>query len=1129
MLLSPEQFRELQTALESGYSDKVDLSLLLRGHVGVELEKIANMEQSIRGIVYQIIQWAEKTDQVGQLLVAMLADRPTNRLIVEIVQKYQPPSPTPYRPEERLEDRYLADIIEQCDDFLWKRHPSRPLREVYVDPELTSGFNRPEDDDPRRRLGPATVAAEALLARSPRDRFQTTFIQFDALLKRLLDTSAPTRHVITGDPGIGKTTLLHFVALRCILEGKGMPVIVALTDYADKLRQHNMRLSLPEYLATLHANLTKHFPTLTEEVVKVQLETGGYLLLLDALDEIGSPQLRAKVLENIQGIYIYQPRLVVTSRSSSYSNELPRCTIHELLPLDDKQIAEFVAKYFGSADHPWVQQLLSEIRVNKRLLRMMSNPLLLELMISILRNKAAPKESRYTIPDRRAALYEEFFNEMIDRRFKAREEKPDLIPLLLEKETQKEYLYAIGHMLHKQQLWYALDQQVLAAMRLANHEAPDATLRNHLKFLVDEVHIIQEEKVRNTYSFYHLAFQEFATARCLIGQLDQDQVIEQLLQFSMDPWWHEVIVIYCSKEGSAEILQRLMDSGDNIFCTRTLLLADCVTVAGDDIFREALHERLVDLYRETPFTRLKNELFRAIVQLRADGLESFLAGELDHVDLARNLRAVKALGQRATPRAVEQLVGLLSNRRSLEQELIYAIIDALIAADPDEARRLVVDELYGYYPHDVVRRLTYITRAAARQLLLDLAQDSAIDSDLRDMILIQCGKIDDHSVVQLYRQRLAVLEEHRDHARLAALIEAVSFADGTEFTPLALTLLNGESEEVQAAARFLGRYKVKDTRDRLLDLLLICDDEQIQLTLVEALLQFDDPDMEEWVVTHLDDQPALHQRAIDALGRYGRAQGLELLARRSAMLGLTSLSPEVATALLVALAAISERCEQGLPPDLARRIAAYLHEARTIEAPELVPLLISARAELGQAHLAALVELAWFRAALLRYLLEQPIPTEIATLITPIVDRIIEGGADDPSLVLAALQLRLKLYGRQHDPQIAVLNNALRHPHESVCCAAVEVVRMATHLELDRFSPVIIELLAHPSPMVVAQAIETLGRLDDTGAVEPLLQLLNDPTFRESTYDALYELTRRNSLLGRDQLRAKRGTYDVPH
>src|SRR5262249_19041282 len=160
-------------------------------------------------------------------------------------------------------------------------------------------------------------------------------------------------------------------------------------------------------------------------------------------------------------------------------------------------------------------------------------------------------------------------------------------------ETQKSYLYAMGNMLHRQQLWYATEPQVLNAMRQVPSSSSEEALHHHLTYLASATEIIQlRDRQRQCYAFAHLAYQEYAVARYLINQVYQGEVVDFLLDHTMDPWWHEVIVIYASNESSEPFLRQLLDADDNIFCTRLLLLADCVLVGNDDALRLTVHDRL---------------------------------------------------------------------------------------------------------------------------------------------------------------------------------------------------------------------------------------------------------------------------------------------------------------------------------------------------------------------------------------------------------------------------------------------------------------------------------------------------------------------------------------------------------
>jgi formylglycine-generating enzyme required for sulfatase activity len=266
----------------------------------------------------------------------------------------------------------------------------------------------------------------------------------------LLDRSP--RLVLLGEPGSGKSTFVHFVALcqageqlgrteanRAVLttalpdEEKEqpwrhralVPVRVILRDFAvDGLPAPGERATAGHLWNFIAGDLAVQGLAAYAERLESRLRAEGGLVLLDGLDEVpdaeGRRQQIREAIERFAGQYL-KCRFLVTSRTYAYRNQgwrLDGFDEAELAPFSEAQIALFVRRWYehaasrgrGSAEDAVARAdlLLQEIRAKPRLREFAERPLLLTLMASLARSGVRG------LPDRRAKLYAQVVDLLLD-------------------------------------------------------------------------------------------------------------------------------------------------------------------------------------------------------------------------------------------------------------------------------------------------------------------------------------------------------------------------------------------------------------------------------------------------------------------------------------------------------------------------------------------------------------------------------------------------------------------------------------------------------------------------------------------------------------------------------------------
>jgi internalin A len=312
---------------------------------------------------------------------------------------------------------YLESVKQQCGSIefvslpLLEDHPNVPIQRLYVEPAVADRWVSP-DVDPEQ--WPATTHVLDALAQHP-------------------------RLVLLGDPGSGKSTLVHWVAWQLAAHHDG-----GRSPWTERLGR---LVPLPIVLRDLHIGpgitweklLDAFMQTamgrlLTLANVQRILSDGRAMIMLDGLDEIGNPAVRRDLRDAVwQGMgQCNACRWLLTSRVVGYDevafHEIdteishPRPSligrqftlIAELryaAPFDDARVDRFAHNWFVSREKSdesakrKADELLDAVREDPGTKRLGRVPILLTMMALIFRNEAHLPNGRALLCNKIAEAY----------------------------------------------------------------------------------------------------------------------------------------------------------------------------------------------------------------------------------------------------------------------------------------------------------------------------------------------------------------------------------------------------------------------------------------------------------------------------------------------------------------------------------------------------------------------------------------------------------------------------------------------------------------------------------------------------------------------------------------------------
>lgn len=450
----------------------------------------------------------------------------------------------------------LVDIVDLANLPEDDRHIAMKqfvLRQLYIPLRMTLDAPTPDglDDDTleaweqRREL--SRLAAASRAKGDEAEANKTTAQSLGELLGSADEfaTGVP-RLAILGDPGGGKTTLLRWLATAWLLRSERPDDAAELPDIGslpvdERLpilvrcrqldREQMGACALEDILRqTLHQmelKLSETDVTALVEALSRLLEAGRAALLIDGLDEITEPSLRARFCEQIETIAARyeQAPIVATSRIVGY-REMPRrlgrgfrhTTLAELTR-EDKD--EFVRRWCDAVERDPARRRDEAAKLIRgihdesgRVERLTGNPMLLTTMALVQRKVG-------DLPQRRHRLYEQAVSVLLNWR-------SDVDEPLSEDEAYPQLEYLAWAMCDRGQQRLRRDEVIelfegvrrdYPNIRAVARLTPEEFLRvleARTSLLVEVGTMRHNGLTTPVYEFRHLTFQEYLAAVALI-------------------------------------------------------------------------------------------------------------------------------------------------------------------------------------------------------------------------------------------------------------------------------------------------------------------------------------------------------------------------------------------------------------------------------------------------------------------------------------------------------------------------------------------------------------------------------------------------------------------------------------
>jgi predicted NACHT family NTPase len=358
--------------------------------------------------------------------------------------------------------------------------------------------------------------------------------------------------MILGKPGAGKTTFLKWLTLQCLagaVQSDRVPFFITLKEFAETEEQ-------PDLVKFLTSQLETCDVIDAQRTVEELLRTGRWMLLLDGLDEVRLID-HDRVLTTIRQAaqQFAENQFIITCRIAAREYTFDQFTEVEIADFDDQQIADFATKWFQSNDPVKAQEFPKVLReeIHQGLREMATNPLLLTLLCLVF-------EDGGHFPTNRSELYGEGIDVLLKKWDAKRNIRRDThskeLYQQLSLKRKEDLLSRIAYQTFRRGEYFFKQKMVEAQIQDYICNLPGVTsypdaLQINSEMVLKEIeahHSLLVERARGIYSFAHLTFQEFFTARYFKERNDfsgtfENNDFDELVNHVDEPRWREVILL----------------------------------------------------------------------------------------------------------------------------------------------------------------------------------------------------------------------------------------------------------------------------------------------------------------------------------------------------------------------------------------------------------------------------------------------------------------------------------------------------------------------------------------------------------------------------------------------------------
>ncbi|MDY7003532.1 MAG: signal transduction protein, partial [Cyanobacteriota bacterium] len=250
---------------------------------------------------------------------------------------------------------------------------------------------------------------------------------------------------------------------------------------------------------------------------------------------------------------------ILTCRIAAREYIFDKFTEVEVADFDDEQISKFANNWFKNKSVK-PEYFLEQVGENERVLELATNPLLLTLLCLAF-------EESGDFPANRSELYKEGLDSLLKKWDAKRGIQRRQVYGKLSPQRKEDLLSKIawitfenGELFFKQKVVEKYITDYICNLPGANTDEEALQLDSEVVLRsIESQHGLLVERAKSVYSFSHLTFHEYFTAReFIIGKNSSDEALKSLVSHLTDYRWQEVFLLAVGMSSNADSLLLLM-------------------------------------------------------------------------------------------------------------------------------------------------------------------------------------------------------------------------------------------------------------------------------------------------------------------------------------------------------------------------------------------------------------------------------------------------------------------------------------------------------------------------------------------------------------------------------------------
>lgn len=525
-------------------------------------------------------------------------------------------------------------------------------------------------------------------------------------------------YFILGKPGSGKTTFLKYVALEAAKRNiNKVPIFVSVKEWADSGREL-IQFIIDRFDICDFAN--------PNAVVDYLLTEERTIILFDGLDEVtqesGHRNRQTQEINNFIEKYD-RAQCLITCRIAAGDYSFEPFTYVEIADFTEKQIQTFVRNWFrtseGEKDEATSKKFLAEFvrEENKSLRDLARTPLLLALLCMVF-------DETLTFPQRQVEIFEEALNAMLKKWDSSRRIMRDEIYRSLSLGHKRNMLARIAAETFEGNEYFIPQRRLENLIadyveRVPPHNTEEAVDGETILKAMEAQHGIFSERAREIYSFSHISFQEYLTARYIFDNSSRG-TLRALLQPDKvtDPRWRNVILYTSSLLPDADPFFSELQRTINQFIQSDKKL---------NRFLEWAKEKAYGVGPEKDDTYLRASYLDYAIHL--DSVEHSELTSLQHktYDLAKRLCPEHRMLSSINPEELRNRISSYSNQGMLDYYL-YAVFYRLMESSIRNSASLLQDKRTNLTTYIKMTK-DLLDKVGLRTISLDIDDAAVAESD----------------------------------------------------------------------------------------------------------------------------------------------------------------------------------------------------------------------------------------------------------------------------------------------------------------------------------------------------------------------------------------------------------------